>query len=428
MEKPIKVFKFGGASVKDTKAVLNVIKILSQYRESPLLVIVSAMDKTTNKLEGIFESFIQNNQTEFLAKIEELEEFHHKIIHELFEGESLANIKSELSTNFKKIRDFYGNSIENNTSFLYDQFIPFGEILSTKIVHHCLINNSIDSEWCDSRLLIRTDNTHQKANVEWAETTKRISEYCPVIFKNNSVIVAQGFIGSDEKGHTTTLGREGSDFTASIFAYALDADEVIIWKDVPGMLNADPKFFDNTVKLDQISFKEAIELSYYGASVIHPKTIKPLQNKNIPLYVKSFIKPNEQGTTIQKATHNDDAVPSFIFKKQQVLFSIMPKDFSFLIEKNLSDIFLKLAKVNAHINIMQNSALSFSFLLDENKKRIDEIIAVLEDSYIVKYNTNLELVTIRHYDQKTIDLVIKGKEILMEQRTRTTARFVLNTL
>ena len=240
--------------------------------------------------------------------------------------------------------------------------------------------------------------------------------------------MTQGFIGSDEKDHTTTLGREGSDFTASIFAYALDADEVIIWKDVPGMLNADPKFFDNTVKLDQISFKEAIELSYYGASVIHPKTIKPLQNKNIPLYVKSFIKPTEQGTTIQKATHNDDAVPSFIFKKHQVLFSIMPKDFSFLIEKNLSDIFLKLAKVNAHINIMQNSALSFSFLLDENKKRIDEIKTVLEDSYIVKYNTNLELVTIRHYDQKTIDLVSKGKEILMEQRTRTTARFVLNTL
>ena len=190
--------------------------------------------------------------------------------------------------------------------------------LSTKIVHHCLINNSIDSEWCDARLLIRTDNTHQKANVEWAETTKRISEYCPVIFKNKSVIVTQGFIGSDEKDHTTTLGREGSDFTASIFAYALDAYEVIIWKDVPGMLNADPKFFDNTVKLDQISFKEAIELSYYGASVIHPKTIKPLQNKNIPLYVKSFIKPTEQGTTIQKATHNDDAVPSFIFKKRSI--------------------------------------------------------------------------------------------------------------
>jgi len=428
MEKPIKVFKFGGASVKETKAVLNVIKILSQYREYPLLVIVSAMGKTTNKLEGIFESFIQNDQSGFTTKTEELEEFHYKIIHELFEGESLANIKSELLSDFKKIRDFYGNRIENNTSFLYDQLIPFGEMLSTKIVHHCLMNNKIDSEWCDARLLIRTDNTHQKANVEWAETTKRISEYCSDIFKNKSVIVTQGFIGSNEKDHTTTLGREGSDFSASIFAYALDADEVIIWKDVPGMLNADPKFFENTVKLDQISFKEAIELSYYGASVIHPKTIKPLQNKNIPLFVKSFINPTEQGTTIQKATHNDAAVPSFIFKKQQVLFSIMPKDFSFLIEKNLSDIFLKLAKVNAHINIMQNSALSFSFLLDENKKRIDEIKAVLEDSYIVKYNTNLELVTIRHYDQKTIDLVVKEKEILMEQRTRTTARFVLTSL
>ena len=428
MEKPIKVFKFGGASVKDTEAVLNVIKILSQYKESPLLVIVSAMGKTTNKLEEIFECFLQNEEAGFLTKVTELEEFHYTIIDELFDGDSLAGIKSELSDEFKSIRDFYRNSVEGNTSFLYDQLIPFGEILSTKIVHHGLMNNSIGSEWCDARLLIRTDNMHQKANVEWPETTKRISEYCSSVFANKSVIVTQGFIGSDEKDITTTLGREGSDFTAGIFAYALDAEEVIIWKDVPGMLNADPKFFENTVKLDQISFKEAIELSYYGASVIHPKTIKPLQNKNIPLYVKSFINPGEKGTTIQKATDNDDAVPSFIFKKQQVLFSIMPKDFSFLIEKNLSDIFSKLAQVNAHINIMQNSALSFSFLLDENKKRIDEIKEVLEDSYIVKYNTNLELVTIRHYDQKTIDLVVKDKEILMEQRTRTTARFVLSSL
>ena len=428
MEKPIKVFKFGGASVKDTEAVLNVIKILSKYKESPLLVIVSAMGKTTNKLEEIFECFLQNEQAGFLAKVTELEEFHYTIIDELFDGDSLTEIRNELSNEFKSIRDFCGNSVEGNASFLYDQLIPFGEILSTKIVHHGLMNNSIGSEWCDARLLIRTDNMHQKANVEWSETTKRISEYCSSVFANKSVIVTQGFIGSDEKDITTTLGREGSDFTAGIFAYALDAEEVIIWKDVPGMLNADPKFFENTVKLDQISFKEAIELSYYGASVIHPKTIKPLQNKNIPLYVKSFINPGEKGTTIQKATDNDDAVPSFIFKKQQVLFSIMPKDFSFLIEKNLSDIFSKLAQVNAHINIMQNSALSFSFLLDENKKRIDEIKGVLEDSYIVKYNTNLELVTIRHYDQKTIDLVVKDKEILMEQRTRTTARFVLSSL
>ena len=356
MEKPIKVFKFGGASVKDTEAVLNVIKILSKYKESPLLVIVSAMGKTTNKLEEIFECFLQNEEAGFLAKVTELEEFHYTIIDELFDGDSLTEIRNELSNEFKSIRDFYRNSVEGNTSFLYDQLIPFGEILSTKIVHHGLMNNSIGSEWCDARLLIRTDNIHQKANVEWAETTKRISEYCSSVFANKSVIVTQGFIGSDEKDITTTLGREGSDFTAGIFAYALDADEVIIWKDVPGMLNADPKFFENTVKLDQISFKEAIELSYYGASVIHPKTIKPLQNKNIPLYVKSFINPDEKGTTIQKATDNDDAVPSFIFKKQQVLFSIMPKDFSFLIEKNLSDIFSKLAQVNAHINIMQNSA------------------------------------------------------------------------
>ena len=238
-------------------------------------------------------------------------------------------------------------------------------------------------------------------------------------------MVSQGFIGSAENNSTTTLGREGSDYSAGIFAYAVQANEVIIWKDVPGMLNADPKYFEDTVKLEQISFKEAIELSYYGASVIHPKTIKPLQNKNIPLYVKSFIQPESKGTIIQKRTENDDAIPSFIFKKNQVLFSIMPKDFSFLIEENLSDIFLKLSKTNAHINIMQNSALSFSFLMDNKSDIVEKIKSALENDYIVKYNTNLELVTIRHYDQKTIDFVTREKEILLEQKTRSTARFVL---
>ena len=245
------------------------------------------------------------------------------------------------------------------------------------------------------------------------------------LYKSSRVIVSQGFVGSDNHGNSTTLGREGSDYSAGIFAYASNAKEVIIWKDVPGMLNADPKYFEDTIKLEQISFKEAIELSYYGASVIHPKTIKPLQNKNIPLYVKSFLHPEKKGTIIQQKTENDDAIPSFIFKKNQVLFSIMPKDFSFLIEENLSDIFLKLSQINAHINIMQNSALSFSFLMDDKQEIVSQVKAALESSFIVRYNTDLELVTIRHYDQQTIDFVTIGKEILLEQKTRSTARFVI---
>ena len=277
----------------------------------------------------------------------------------------------------------------------------------------------------DARKCIKTDTNHQNANVNWPLTTEHIHNEVTPLLKKNQVVVSQGFIGSTENNSTTTLGREGSDYSAGIFAYAVQANEVIIWKDVPGMLNADPKYFEDTVKLEQISFKEAIELSYYGASVIHPKTIKPLQNKNIPLYVKSFIQPESKGTIIQKRTENDDAIPSFIFKKNQVLFSIMPKDFSFLIEENLSDIFLKLSKTNAHINIMQNSALSFSFLMDNKSDIVEKIKSALENDYIVKYNTNLELVTIRHYDQKTIDFVTREKEILLEQKTRSTARFVL---
>ncbi len=428
MTKEIKVFKFGGASVRDGKAVLNVVQLLKQHQNTPTLVIVSAMGKTTNKLEDIFQAFLAKDHSSYLKKVEELENFHHSLVNELFDGEELTAIQKKISQYFDEIRHFYENREEQATSYLYDQLIPYGELLSTRIVEHCIASSGLNSEWCDARKLIITDDTHQKANVDWQETTKRILDYCSSKFEERSIIVSQGFIGSNESGHTTTLGREGSDFTAGIFAFALDAKEVIIWKDVPGMLNADPKYFENTVKLEQISFKEAIELSYYGASVIHPKTIKPLQNKNIPLYVKSFVHPSEKGTIIQRGTQNDDAVPSFIFKKEQVLFSIMPKDFSFLIEKNLSDIFSKLAKVNAHINIMQNSALSFSFLLDENESLIREIISVLQDSYIVKYNTDLELVTIRHYDQKTIELVTGGKEILMEQRSRTTARFVLASM
>ena len=283
------------------------------------------------------------------------------------------------------------------------------------------------STWSDARKLIKTDDQFQRANVDWHASIKLIQEHCKAELDSNRIIVTQGFISSNDSGETTTLGREGSDYSAGIFAHALDAESVTIWKDVPGMLNADPKFFEDTQKLDRISFREAIELSYYGASVIHPKTLKPLQNKQIPLYVKSFMNPTDDGTKIDVDTSNDHMVPSFIFKKNQVLFSITPKDFSFLIEANLSDIFLKLSEAEAEINIMQNSALSFSFLVDHDPNKIKSIIEQLGPSYEVKYNTDLELVTVRHYDQKTNDFVCKGKKILLQQRTRRTARFVLGS-
>ena len=424
MSRDIRVFKFGGASVKDADAVVNVAEIIRQHMDTDLIIVVSAMGKTTNKLEDIFNAFVKKDKNAFDHKTQALKQFHFDIAENLFGNTPNRELQQCIEEYFDEINDFYEQK-NDEVSHLYDQLIPYGEILSTKIIHYYLLNSNINSTWLDARKCIKTDTNHQNANVNWPMTTEYIIKDVTPLLKKNQVVISQGFIGSAENNSTTTLGREGSDYSAGIFAYAVQANEVIIWKDVPGMLNADPKYFENTVKLEQISFKEAIELSYYGASVIHPKTIKPLQNKNIPLYVKSFIQPESKGTIIQRRTENDDAIPSFIFKKNQVLFSIMPKDFSFLIEENLSDIFLKLSKTNAHINIMQNSALSFSFLMDNKSDIVEKIKSSLENDYIVKYNTNLELVTIRHYDQKTIDFVTREKEILLEQKTRSTARFVL---
>ena len=424
MSRDIRVFKFGGASVKDADAVVNVAEIIRQHMDTDLIIVVSAMGKTTNKLEDIFNAFVKKDKSAFDQKTQALKQFHLDIAQNLFGNSPNRELQQCIDEYFDEINDFYEQK-SDEVSHLYDQLIPYGEILSTKIIHYYLLNSNINSPWLDARKCIKTDANHQNANVNWPLTTEYIINDVTPLLKKNQVVISQGFIGSAENNSTTTLGREGSDYSAGIFAYAVQANEVIIWKDVPGMLNADPKYFEDTVKLEQISFKEAIELSYYGASVIHPKTIKPLQNKNIPLYVKSFIQPESKGTIIQRRTENDDAIPSFIFKKNQVLFSIMPKDFSFLIEENLSDIFLKLSKTNAHINIMQNSALSFSFLMDNKSDIVEKIKSALENDYIVKYNTNLELVTIRHYDQKTIDFVTREKEILLEQKTRSTARFVL---
>jgi len=261
--------------------------------------------------------------------------------------------------------------------------------------------------------------------VDWTRTQELISNRFLPEFQTSDIQITQGFIGQTPEGLTTTLGREGSDYTAGIFAYCLDAESVTIWKDVPGMLNADPKWFDNTIKLDKISFHEAIELSYYGASVIHPKTVKPLQNKNIPLYVKSFIDPHANGTVIQESTSNDHLVPSFIFKINQTLFSFKTRDFSFIVESHLSDIFNRLAKIGAKINVMQNSALSFSLLVDQSKVDAQKVVDLFKDDYEVKFNEGLELVTIRHYDQATIDRVTVDKEILLQQMTRQTARIVM---
>lgn len=420
----MKVFKFGGASVKDAAAVRNVASILARFKGEKLIVVVSAMGKSTNKLEEIVAAEKEKNVGQFTALVNELYDFHIAILGELF-AEKHFKIYHEIETIFDQIRDRFQKPFPENYSYEYDQIVSLGEVISSKIISAYLFEQGFSSGWADSRELIRTNNQYQEGKVDWQKTEELVNQALLPKFSKVDITVTQGFVGHTPEGFTTTLGREGSDYTAGIYAYCSNAESVTIWKDVPGMLNADPKYFSDTVKLDQISFKEAIELSYYGASVIHPKTIKPLQNKGIPLYVKSFIHPDEPGTIIQESMDNDNLVPSFIVKKDQVLFSIRPVDFSFIAEENLSDIFNRLAAAGIKINVMQNSALSFSILLDQKKANPELLKSILGDHYKVWYNDELELVTIRHYDQKTIDLVSKDKTVILEQRTRQTIRLIL---
>lgn len=418
------VFKFGGASVKDADAIQNVASILSLYPGQKLTVVVSAMGKSTNKLEEIVDALEIKNHKLFSGLVDELEAFHLDIMAALF-PEKHFKIYQTIEELFGKLRARYESPFSENRSFEYDQVVSLGEVLSSQILSAYLIDQDFSVQWMDSRTLIRTDHTHQEAKVDWQKTEELIRSNMLPAFSDADILLTQGFIGHTREGFTSTLGREGSDYTAGILAYCSEAESVTIWKDVPGMLNADPKYFENTKKLEAISFKEAIELSYYGASVIHPKTIQPLQNRNIPLYVKSFIDPKADGTVIQASSSKDHLIPSYIFKFDQALFSFTPKDFSFIIEENLSVIFGKLADLQVKINLMQNSALSFSILVDQKKVNRAALLNLFQQEYEVKYNEDLSLVTIRHYDDQTIQQVTDGKEIILQQRTRHTARFVL---
>jgi aspartate kinase len=423
----MKVFKFGGASVKDAQAVRNVSHILSLFTQDKLIVVISAMGKTTNSMEEIVDALWKRDEKKYQELVEERYQFHLNIVGELFPEPHFA-IYQELETVFDRLKNRYNQPLSENFNFEYDQIVSIGEVISTMIVEAFLKEEGHSTMWIDSRKYIRTNHTYREGEVDWGKTETIIKQQLLPEFKLKRIAITQGFVGHTSEGFTTTLGREGSDFSAAIYAYCADAESVTIWKDVPGMLNADPKWFDNTVKLDKISFKEAIELSYYGATVIHPKTIKPLQNKGIELHVKSFIDPNAPGTTIQASGNFDHLVPSFIFKMDQVLMSFTPKDFSFIVEQNLGDIFQSLAQQGVKINLMQNSALSFSILFDRSKIDPMQLVDLFKSQYEVRYNEGLELVTIRHYDQATIDRVSVNKDILVEQRTRQTIRMVMKDL
>ena len=423
----MKVFKFGGASVKDASAVKNVAHILSLYKREKVTVIISAMGKTTNATEAIVDALWNKEKSKFEDLVEERKNFHLQIMDELFVGKENL-IYDEIATLFIQLKEKTNHPVSFNYNFEYDQIVSLGEIASTKIVTAYLQQENINAKWVDARKIIRTNNTYREGNVDWEITNNLIQENFIKSFENNDIQITQGFIGHTSEGFTTTLGREGSDYTAGIFAYCINAESVTIWKDVPGMLNADPKWFDNTIKLDKISFKEAIELSYYGATVIHPKTIKPLQNKGIPLYVKSFIQPKAEGTVIQESTKFDSLIPSFIFKMNQLYLSITPKDFSFIVEENLSDIFKRLSRLNAKINLMQNSALSFSVVLDQDKIDLKALLEEFQSNYKIKYQEGLELVTIRHYDTPTLERVLQGKKVLIEQKSENTVRVLMKNI
>ena len=420
----MKVFKFGGASVKDAVAIRNVAKIMSLFPDEEILVVISAIGKTTNKLEEIHQAYQSTDKLTFLKSIAELEKFHVDLVNELIKTNSNP-IYTTIELIFDNLRAKFNSPHSQNFSFEYDQIVSLGEVLSSNILSTYLSENNFSVMWIDARELVKTDDNFQEANVDWGKTEIAISSKILLKFKEKKVLITQGFIGATADGKTTTLGREGSDYSAAIFAYCCNAESVTIWKDVPGMLNADPKYFENTKKLDKISYKEALKLSYYGASVIHPKTIKPLQNKGIPLYVKSFLEPLNKGTTIHASEENDKLIASFIVKHDQVLFSFTPNDFSFIVEENLSTLFKGLSACSAKINLMQNSALSFSILLDELKIDKENILEYFKKEYNVKYNEGLELITIRHYDEQIISKMTKGKVILVEQKTRETARFVV---
>ena len=420
----MKVFKFGGASVKNAEAVKNVGKVINLFNDD-LVVVISAMDKTTNALEKVVDSYMNNDGKSF-ENLQLVKDFHYQIMDELFTDRKHP-IFEEIHNTFVEIEWEIEDAPTRSYDYVYDQIVSVGEVISTKIISAYLNLIGIKNKWVDVRNIIQTDNTHRDARLNWELTENLVKKelHLATDKASKTVFVTQGFIGSSSENFTTTLGREGSDFTAGILAFCLNARSVTIWKDVPGMLNADPKWFNKTQQLKNISYHEAVELAYYGASVIHPKTIKPLQNKNIPLYVKSFLNPTAEGTVINNNSTHDESISSFIIKKNQVLISIESKDYSFIIENNLSQIFGIFSNNGVKINLMQNSAISFSVVVDNNPQKMPQLINELKPFYKVLYNENLDLVTIRHYNQPAIDKVVDGKIVLLEQKSRNTIRMVL---
>ena len=412
----MKIFKFGGASVKDADSVKNVLRVLSIQGFERCLIVVSAMGKTTNALERVVEFYF--NKSDYQQEIAKIKEEHIQIAKGLFDENH--HVFSEIKLFFDDIESFLRRNKSPNYNFVYDQVVTCGEMISSKILSVYLSDNEMGNQWLDARDFIKTDTNYREGVVNWEDTEKNISQ-----LDKTKTYVTQGFIGSDENNFTVSLGREGSDYSAAVFAYCLDAKDMTIWKDVPGVMTGDPRKFENVELLSNISYEEAIEMAYYGASVIHPKTLQPLKQKSIPFFVKSFINPEKAGTKIGISTENQ-LLESYILKENQVLMRIATRDFSFIAEDHISFIFKELAKRNIKVSLMQNSAISLALCLEDKFNNIDELEAELEQDFNTEIVKNVSLFTIRNARLENLDKLYEGKNVLLEQITKTTVQMIIN--
>lgn len=414
----MKILKFGGASVKDAEGVKNLEKVLKITGTSDVLIIVSAMGKTTNALEEVIDHYYHSKH-KLQSSIQAVKKYHNAILLDLFENES-EPVFEVVSRLFQELTDFFDRNKSPDYNFVYDQTVGYGELFSTTIISHYLNHKGIKNNWLDVRELIKTNTNYRNAKVEWSSTQKNIK----TAVSQDKLIVTQGYIASDINNFTTSLGREGSDYSAAIFAFCLNAKSVTVWKDVPGVLNADPRYFENASLLDQLSYEEAIELSYYGASVIHPKTLQPLQRKEIPLYVKSFLNPKQTGTKIAKNLKLSPNIPCYILREQQVLISVSSLDFSYIVEENISHIFKLLHLHKMKVHLIQNSAISFSVCIENNFDTLEALLLELKAKYKVSVEKGVNLFTLRHHNQQAIDEIEKNKRVLMKQITPKTVQIL----
>jgi len=425
MTAAIRVFKFGGASVRDAAGIRNVAEIVSTYGDGPLTVVVSAIGKTTNALEEVVSAFAKTKNEAASAKLVEIKQHHYEIARELLGDEH--PVYAQLNDAFVEVEWLLEEPYDQKYDYVYDQIVSIGEIASTLLVSAFLQSSGVKAQWFDARGLIRTDGLHREAWVDWNATNALVNKQVLPALDTGLIAITQGFIGSTSDNETTTLGREGSDYSAAILSYCLDAQSMSIWKDVPGVLTADPRLFEHVTKIDHLSYREAIEMTYYGAKVIHPKTIKPLQNKAIPLFVKSFIDPAGSGTRVD-ANAPLSYPPIITVERDQALVQISTKDFSFVAEHHLKDLFNLIADYRLQVNMMQNSAISFSISVNDQEDRVDRFAKALEDNFTCDIRRGLELVTVRHADDFVVEAQRKGKMRFMNERVGNTVQMVLGEM